>query len=109
MKNQKELEQKVSQLQILEHNMQNILIQKQNIQMQLLEIDNALNELGNLKDEPYKIVGNIMIKMEKAKVIKDLNSKKEMLELKLKRVDKQEDELRNKASELQQDILKDMK
>ena len=106
---QKELQQKVNHLQILEHNLQNFLLQKQTLQLQILEIDNALKELETLKDEPYKIVGNIMIKTDKAKLIKDLNSKKETSELRLKTIDRQETELRNKASEIQQLILKEVK
>ncbi|MBS3108412.1 prefoldin subunit beta [Candidatus Woesearchaeota archaeon] len=108
MKNQKEFEQKIKQLQILEYNLQNFLMQKQNLQVQLLEIENALKELETVKEEPYKIVGNIMVKSDKAKLIKELNSKEEVIELRLKAIDKQEAELRNKASELQQTVLKDM-
>src|SRR3989338_3588741 len=108
MKNQKEFEQKIKQLQILEYNLQNFLMQKQNLQVQLLEIENALKELETVKEEPYKIVGNIMVKSDKAKLIKELNSKEEVIELRLKAIYKQEAELRNKASELQQTVLKDM-
>ena len=39
------LQEEIMQLQILEQNLQNILIQKQNFQIQLNETENALKEL----------------------------------------------------------------
>ena len=51
----KESEKKLSQLQMLEQSMQNLLMQKQQFQVQQVEIESALNELENV-DEAYKII-----------------------------------------------------
>ena len=56
----KEAEKKISQLQMLEQGMQSLLMQKQQFQLQQVEIESALKELENV-DEAYKIVGNIMV------------------------------------------------
>lgn len=104
----KETEEKIAQLQLIEQNMQKFLMQKQNFQAQELEIDNALLELDRLKGQAYKITGGIMIATEKDDLKKDLNSKKEIIELRLKSIKKQEDSLREKAETLQADVMKNM-
>lgn len=104
----KETEQKISQLQMFEQSLQSFLGQKQQFQIQLVEIESALNELNNT-EKAYKIVGNIMVESGKDELKADLSSKKEMLELRLKTMDKQEAQIREKASKLQAEILKKIK
>ena len=92
----------------LEQNLQGFLLQKQTIQTQVLEIDSALNELEKT-DTSYKIIGNIMVKTEKETLKKDLNDKKEMLNLKMKTIEKQEDKIKENVQSTQQDVLSMMK
>lgn len=104
----KDTEQKISQLQMFEQSLQNFLGQKQQFQIQLAEVESALNELDNT-DKAYKIVGNIMVEADKSELKADLQSRKEMLELRLKTMDKQEAQVREKASKLQSEIIKKIK
>jgi len=104
----KETEQKIGQLQMFEQSLQNFLGQKQQFQVQLVEVESALSELGNT-DKAYKIVGNIMVEAEKDDLKADLQSKKEMLELRLKTMERQEAQVREKASKIQSEILKNIK
>ena len=104
----KETEQKIGQLQMYEQSMQSFLGQKQQFQVQLVEIDSALSELQNT-NKAYKIVGNIMVEADKDELKTDLQSKKEMLELRIRTMEKQEAQVREKASNLQSEILKKMK
>ncbi len=104
----KETEQKISQLQMFEQSLQNFLGQKQQFQIQLVEIESALSELENT-DKAYKIVGNIMVESDKEELKSDLNSKKEMLELRIRTMEKQEAQVRERASKLQSEILKKIK
>jgi prefoldin beta subunit len=103
-----ESEQKIAQLQMMEQNLQNILIQKQQFQSQLLEIGNALNELKET-NKAYKIVGNIMVASSKESLNKDLNEKKQMLEIRIKNIEKQEQSIKEKSKKLQQEILSSIK
>ena len=103
-----ETEQKISQLQMFEQSLQGFLGQKQQFQMQLVEVESALSELENT-EKAYKIVGNIMVETDKKELQADLNSKKEVLELRLKTMEKQETQVREKASKLQSEILKKIK
>ena len=104
----KETEQKINQLQMFEQSLQNFLGQKQQFQVQLVEIESSLSELNNT-DKAYKIVGNIMVESNKDELKTDLQSKKEVLELRLKTMERQETQVREKASQLQSEILKNMK
>lgn len=103
----KETETKLNQLQMLEQSMQNLLMQKQQFQLQQVEIESALKELEKV-NEAYKIVGNIMVLSKKDDLKADLNSKKEIVELRIKNMEKQENQLREKASKLQNEVLKGM-
>ena len=104
----KETEQKIGQLQMFEQSLQNFLGQKQQFQVQLVEVESALGELENT-DKAYKIVGNIMVESDKNELKADLQSKREMLELRIKTMEKQESQVREKASKLQSEILKKIK
>ncbi len=103
----KESEKKINQLQMLEQSMQNLLMQKQQFQLQQVEIESALKELENV-DEAYKIVGTIMVLSKKPDLESDLKSKKEIVELRIKNMEKQENQTREKASKLQAEVLKEM-
>ena len=91
----KDTEQKIEQLQRIEQSLQNILMQKQQFQSQTIEIESALNEIKN-SEENYKIIGNIMVKANKEDLEKDLNQKKELVELRIKTLEKQEKETKEK-------------
>jgi len=104
----KETEQKINQLQMFEQSLQNFLLQKQQFQVQLVEVDSALNEL-NGTEKAYKIIGNIMVESDKNELKAELQSKKEMLELRIKTMEKQEIQIREKAGKLQSEVLNKMK
>src|SRR3989344_1791082 len=104
----KETEQKIGQLQMFEQSLQNFLGQKQQFQVQLVEVESALGELEST-NKAYKIIGNIMVENDKNELKADLQSKKEMLELRIKTMEKQESQVRERASKLQFEILKKIK
>ena len=104
----KDTEQKISQLQMFEQSLSSFLGQKQQFQMQLSEVESALAELENTK-KAYKIIGNIMVESEKSELKADIESKKEMLELRIRTMEKQETQVREKASKLQEEIMHNMK
>jgi len=104
----KETEEKISQLQLLEQNLQSFVAQKQQFQMQLVEIESALKELEGSK-ESYRIVANIMVKADKGELKKGLESKKESASLRIKNLEKHENLLEEKAKKLQKEIMEKMK
>jgi prefoldin beta subunit len=103
-----EVQEKINQLQSWEQNINSLIAQKQQFQAQNMEIENAMEQIKG-SEKTFRIIGNIMVASPKDTVKKDLDEKKEIIELRLKNLDKQEQKLRDKASELQQEILKEMK
>lgn len=98
-----ETQEMIQQLQALEQNMQSYALQKQNVQAQLLEAESALQELEK-SDEAYRIVGNIMVKADKAVLVKELHEKSEALRVRLTTIEKQEDRLKKEAEKLQKEL-----
>ncbi|MBW2966352.1 prefoldin subunit beta, partial [Candidatus Woesearchaeota archaeon] len=94
--------------QMMEQSMQSFLMQKQQFQAQLVEIESALKELEKSK-EAYKIVGNIMVSSNKEDLKNDLQKKKEMVELRIKTLEKQESQIKEKASSVQEEVMKELK
>ena len=101
-------QEKIQQLQMIEQGMQNFLMQKQQFQQQLVEVDSALSELEKT-DSAYKIVGNIMVGADKEELKKDLQKKKEMIELRIKTVEKQESQMKDKAESMQSEVMEGLK
>jgi len=100
-----ETTKKIQELQILEQSLQNVLLQKQAFQMELNETSMALEELKTAEKEIYKIVGQIMFKTSKDEVEKDLKSKKEILELRFKNLEKQENSLKEEVKNSRAEIM----
>ncbi len=102
-----ETQEKINQLSQFEQSAHQFLSQRQMIQTQILEIESALKELKTT-DNSYKIIGNIMVKTDKVVLDKELNSKKEMLEIRVKSIEKQEKIIKEKASALQKEVMAKM-
>src|SRR3989339_2077659 len=99
-------EEQISRLQLLEQNMQAFTAQKQNFQAHLFEVENAINELEVSNGQAFKIVGAIMIASDSEKLKKDLKEKREVLELRIKNIEKQEKSVKEKAEKLQDEVVK---
>lgn len=85
--------EKIHEIQILEQNLQSLLLQKQAFQMELNETSSALSALNQADDDVYKITGTILIKANKMELEKELNEKKKLLELRLKSIQSQENQI----------------
>jgi prefoldin beta subunit len=113
MANGKEIDnetaRQIQDLQIMEQNMQNLLLQKQAFLMEMSETENALEELKNATDDVYKIIGQIMIKSKKAEVEKDLKHKKDILNLRIKSIEKQEDSIKDEVVKKRDEVIKKLK
>jgi len=100
----KEMQAKLQEMQIIEQNLQNLLMQKQQFQFELSESTSAIDEVKKSSDDVFKVVGQVMIKAKKSDVEKELEDKINLFNLRLKSIDKQEDLLRKKFEELQTEI-----
>ncbi len=101
--------QKIQEMQMLEQNLQNLLLQKQAFQMELSETESALQAIQNSGEEVFKIIGQLMIKTEKAKIKEELENKKKILQLRTKTIETQETSLTEELGKLRDEVMKTMK
>ena len=98
-----EAQQVLIELQTFQQQMQTVLIQKESLSIQSMEIDKALEELEKTKhNDVFKAIGPILIKSTKKDLTKELNEKKETIDLRLKSLQKQENRVKEKLKESQE-------
>ena len=102
-------EEKIAHLQLIEQNLQGLISQRQNFQSQAAEIDNAMEELEKAGDEAYKIVGPLMVLSKKEDIKKDLLSRKEIIEMRIKNIEKQEKNLHEKGEKMRNEVMTELK
>lgn len=101
-----EARNKLVKLQQYQQQLQALTMQKQTIQAQKGEVDNALKELGEVKDEKvYEMVGNILINKKPDELKNSLSERKERLDLRLESIEKQLKRITSKAQELQKEVM----
>lgn len=98
----------VNELQLLQQNLQQVQQQKQQIEAELTELNSACTELKST-NIAYKIVGKIMIATSKEDLSKDLEEKRERMEVRLGSFVKQDATLRESIEKVQKDVVKDLK
>lgn len=102
--------QLVQQFQMYQQQYQTILVQKEQMRLQELEIDKALEELKSTKDgKAYKITGPIMVKKDAEDLKKELEEKKEDMDVRVKTLNKAEERIKSKLKEMEEDVKKMVK
>jgi len=96
----------MQEMQILEQNLQNILMQKQAFQMEFSETQSSLKEIKDAKDDVFKIVGQLMIKSDKKKILEELTNKEKIIDLRIKSLERQEKDFSEKLTKIRDEFLK---
>ena len=106
-----QVQQRLLRLQQLQQTLQGVLTQKQQLELELTEVEQALSELEKLADTAviYKSVGSLLVKSEKAKVTTELNERKELLNMRINVLGKQEERLRTQVKDLQEKLQQDLR
>jgi prefoldin beta subunit len=100
------LQQQILRLQQLQQTLNIILVERQRLESELLEVKNALQELERVTDAAivYKAVGPVLVQSSREKLLQELNEKKELAETRLKILEKQEQRTRSQLDTLQKEI-----
>jgi prefoldin beta subunit len=100
------LREQLSRLQQLQQNLQSILMQKQQIEVESMEMEKALEELKKLGEDEvvYKSAGPLLIKTKKDDTIKELEEKKELSNTRLLVLGKQESRVKDNLKEVENKI-----
>jgi len=104
------VQERLLRLQQLQQTLQTVLAQKQQVELELTEIEQAISELQKMADDAiiYQAIGSLLVKAEKAKVTTDLNERKELLNMRTQVLGKQEERLRGQLKDLQTKLQKDL-
>ena len=89
-----------------QQNLQAVLVQKQQVELELNETEKALEELAKATEGEaiYKFAGNLLVKVKKDDVVKELNEKKELGGTRKMVLAKQETRFRESLKDLQSKI-----
>lgn len=100
------LREQLTRLNQLQQNLQAILMQKQQIEIELVETDKALEELKkvNAEDAVYKTAGPVLIKVNRDDVAKELEEKKELANTRVMVLSKQETRVKENLKDVQTKI-----
>ena len=100
------LKEQISRLQQLQQNLQAIMMQKQQIELEIVETERALEELNktSTSDSIYKAAGPLLIKSEKDTIEKDLTEKKELANTRVMVLGKQELRVKENLKEVENKI-----
>ncbi|MCD6410105.1 MAG: prefoldin subunit beta [Candidatus Verstraetearchaeota archaeon] len=102
-----QVQMQLARLQDLQEQLRAIVLRKQQIELELREVERALKETEDLSNDVpiYKSVGALLFKTEKEKVVKELGERKEELELRIKTLERQESRVKQQLEELRKSIL----
>ena len=105
-----QVQERLLRLQQLQQTLQSVLVQKQQVEVELTEIEQALGELQKVSDDAtiYRAIGSLLVKSEKTKTITDLNEQKELFSTRATVLGKQEERLRSQVKELQAKLQQDL-
>jgi prefoldin beta subunit len=105
-----QVQERLLRLQQLQQTLQSVLTQKQQLELELTETEQALSELEKLDENAviYKSIGSLLVKAEKTEVSTELTERKELLNTRVSVLGKQEERLRSQAKDLQARLQKDL-
>jgi prefoldin beta subunit len=102
-------QEKIQELQIFEQSFQQLLMQKRSFNYEAGETDYAIKELEKSSGEVFKIIANqVVVKSDKETLISEMKHKKELIEVRLKNIEKQEEEYSKRIEELREEIMKNL-
>ncbi len=105
------LREQLARFEQLQQSIQSILIQKQQMEMEMAEVNRASAELSKTGDDVvlYKSAGTLMVRARKVDMVKELEERKDLANTRKTVLGKQEARLRESAKELQLKINEGIK
>ncbi len=105
----KSAQEKIKRIQVYEQKIQALAMQRQEIENSLNEIESALEAIKDSKEKSsFKIIGNVMVMKDNSEIKEELNFNKKKLEMRIKNLEKQENELKSVAEAIQKQALKEI-
>jgi prefoldin beta subunit len=104
------IQEKLTRLQQLQNTMQQLILQKQRLDLELSESERALKTLEDVSSDAkvYKSAGAILVEKKKDDVVRELKERREFLEMRSKVLAKQEGNTRERLTNLQESLQKEL-
>ena len=104
------IQEKLTRLQQLQNTMQQLVLQKQRLDLERSESERALKTLEDIpaSAKVYRSAGAILVEKEKEAVVKELEERREFLEMRSKVLTKQEGNTRKRLTSLQESLQKEL-
>jgi prefoldin beta subunit len=101
-----QIQNQLAQLQQLQQQAQAVMSQKNQIEALMRETEAALKELDKSANDAviYKSVGEVLLKADKQKLVEELKERRDMMELRLKTMSKQEERIQSRFTQLQEQL-----
>ena len=105
-----QVQERILRLQQLRRSLDTVSAQKQQVEFELTETEQALTELKSLSKNSviYKSIGSLLVKSQKSKVEAELKERKELLDTRVEVLGKQEERIRSQFDQLQSKLKRDL-
>jgi len=100
------LKERLARFEETQRNLQTVQIQKRQVELEVNDIEHALKELQKTANEDavYRFSGQILIKVNKDDLLKELEEKLELDKTRITILTKQEEKLKQSLTEIQSKI-----
>jgi len=104
------IQEKLSRLQQLQNTLQQLILQKQRLDLERNESERALKTLDDVTSETkvYKSAGAILVEKDRDDVVKELKERLEFLEMRSKVLTKQEGNTKKRLTSIQESLQKEL-
>jgi prefoldin beta subunit len=104
------IQEKISRLQQLQNTLQQLLLQKQRLDLERNESERALKTLNSVTSETkvYKSAGAILVEKDRDTVAKELKERLDFLEMRSKVLAKQEGNTRERLTSIQESLQQEL-
>jgi len=101
-----QLQEQLQRLQQLQQTLEAVVAQRQQLELESMEVNRALAELEKIPDDGlvYKSVGSLLVRAEKKKVVEELTERKELLTTRVTVLQRQQTRADERLKELQRAI-----
>jgi prefoldin beta subunit len=101
-----QLQEQIQRLQQLQQTLEAVVSQRQQLEMESMEVNRALAELEKIPEDGlvYKSIGSLLVRAEKKKVVEELVERKELLTTRVAVLQRQQTRADERLKELQKTI-----
>lgn len=101
-----QLQEQLQRLQQLQQTLEAVVSQRQQLEMESIEVNRALAELEKISEDGlvYKSIGSLLVRAEKKKIIEELVERKELLATRVTVLKRQQKRADERLKELQKTI-----